>query len=188
MAHGEGWDVPQEIRGGVEFRWWRVTGNRVLVLTLLSESPVWYKGHYLSTGMAPCFGEGCKLCEQRVGAQLRFVVAGAEVTTHRSGLLEVGQTVATELRDLAVNHGGLKGMVIEISKHTFSKRSRMEIRYVSRQEEHWWKEIDVPDIRTALFLGWQKAGFNAPEFEPAPETPAAGPQFRRPRSLVRPAL
>ena len=166
MPQGEGWDVPQEVRGDLEFRWWRVAGNRILVLLCLSNEPVWYRGHFYKGRMVPCAGGGCKLCNDGVGAQLRYVVAAAEVATHRSGLLEVGHTVAQELRDLAVHNNGLRGVVMEISKHSFSRQCRMEIRPVVNTEGPWWREIDYPDPRTALYLGWQKAGYDVPEFAP----------------------
>lgn len=185
MPQGLGWDVPAEVRGDLEFRWWRVSGNRVLVLVMLSDSPLWYRGHFYKGRMVPCFGEGCKLCADGVGAQLRYVVAAAETSTHRSGLLEVGNTVALELRDLDVRHQGLRGMVVEISKHSFSRQSRMELRYIEREEEQWWKEIDFPDIKTALYLGWQKAGYEVPDFEPKVEVPTSQPRFKPPsRKLI----
>lgn len=180
MPTGQGWDVPPEVRGDIEFRWWKVYGNRNLTLVMLSEQPLWYRGHYYRHRMVPCFGDGCKLCAENVGGQLRYVVAAAEITTHRSGLLEVGDTVAKDLRDIAIRHNGMKGMIVEISKHTFSKQSRMEVSYIDREEPPWWREIDAPDIQKALYLGWQKAGYDVPEFEPRNEVPQSQPRFRRP--------
>lgn len=185
MPSGEGWDVPQEVRGDLEFRWFRVGGNRVLVLLCLSDRPVWYRGHYFKGRMVPCQGSGCRLCADGVGAQLRYVVACVEVSTHRSGLLEVGHTVATELRDLAVNHNGLRGLRFEISKHSFSKNSRMEIRPLSDDEGAWWREVDIPDPRTALYLGWQKAGYECPDLEPPTEPTLKGRSFKRPECLMK---
>lgn len=183
MPQGEGWDVPQDVKGDLEFRWWRVAGNRVLVLLCLSDSPVWYRGHFFKGRMVPCAGAGCRLCADGVGAQLRYVVAAAEVATHRSGLLEVGHTVALELRDLAVHHGGMRGMVLEISKHSFSRQSRMEVRPIDREEEPWWREIDYPDPKAALYFGWQKAGFDCPEFEPTESPVRKVDAFKRPKCL-----
>lgn len=185
MPQGLGWDVPQDVRGDLEYRWWRVSGNRVLVLLVLSEAPHWYRGHFYRGRMIPCLGEGCKVCAEKVGAQLRFVVAAADVGTHRSGLLEVGNTVALELRDLAVRHDGLKGLVVEISKHSFSRQSRMELKYVDREEPPWWREIDVPDIELALWLTWQKSGYDMPEIKPKITPASPGVRFVPPSRRER---
>jgi hypothetical protein len=185
MPSGNGWDVPDDVRGDIEFRWWRVPANRILVLVFLSEKPLWYKGHYLNSGMAPCFGDGCKLCEKGIGSQLRFVMAAAEISSHRTGLLEVGNTVATEIRDLAMHNGGLRGLTVEISKHSFSKRSRMEVKCVGRSDDVWWQETDYPDIQTALYLGWQKQGYETPEIPKKVEPVTEVPRFRRPKVSIR---
>lgn len=184
MPQGEGWDVPIEVKGDLEFRWWRVAGNRVLVLLCLSDSPIWYRGHFYKGRMVPCAGAGCRLCADGVGAQLRYVVAAAEVATHRSGLLEVGATVALELRDLAVRHGGMRGMVFEIQKHSFSRQSRMELRPCEDETSPWWREVDFPDPKSALFFGWQKAGFDVPDFQPNEKTTQKVDSFRRPAFLT----
>jgi len=125
------------------------------------------------------------MCADGVGAQLRYVVACVEVSTHRSGLLEVGHTVAIELRDLAVNRGGLSGLRFEVSKHSFSKNSRMELRPLPDEPSAWWREVDVPNPQTALYLGWQKAGFTCPDLEEPPAVSSSKVPFKRPGCLTK---
>lgn len=186
MPAGEGWDVPAEVRGDLEFRWWRVSGNRLLTLLVLSETPLWYRGHYHRGSMVPCLGDGCKMCAEGIGAQLRYVVAAAECSSHRPGLMEVGQTVARELRDLAVRHDGMPGMVVEFTKYSLAKNSRMEIRLVEREESPWWREIDVPDIKLALRLQWEKIGYELPEFARSAEIEE--PRSRAVRRFAPPVI
>jgi len=166
MAFGSGWEVPESERGDLEYRWFRISGNRSLVLVMLSREPIWYRGHYDKGRMNPCLGDGCKLCSAKIGAQLRYVVAAAERSLHRVGLWEMGATVARDLRDLAIRRGELRGSVVEISKHSLSKHSRMEIRLVDQTEGPWWMEIDIPDIRRALYLTWQGQGYDIPDWDP----------------------
>ena len=135
--------------------------------------------------MLPCAGDGCKLCAEHIGAQLRYVVTAAEVSTHRVGLLEVGHTVAMDLRDLAVRCDGMRGMIVELSKHSFSRNSRMELRLVERVEGPWWREIEEPDRRLALHLCFEKGGHDLPEFSRPESTQDKVDRFkgRRPAAV-----
>jgi hypothetical protein len=54
-------------------------------------------------------------------------------------------------------------MVIEVSKHTKNIQSRTEIRYCEHPCEPWFLGLEVPDVATALFLTWHKAGFRMPQ-------------------------
>lgn len=183
MPQGEGWDVPDEVRGDLEFRWFRVAGNRVLILLCLADSPVWYRGHFVKGRMLPCLGQGCKMCSEGVGAQLRYVLPCAERFTHRTGLIEFGHSVAVEVRDLGVRRGGMRGLVFEVSKHSYSKQSRMEVAAVADEAEPWWREVDYPDPKAALYFGWQKSGFDVPEFCPSGQVSLKIDEFRRPECL-----
>jgi hypothetical protein len=95
----------------------------------------------------------------------------------------MGHTVALELRDLAVHHGGMRGLVFEIGKHSFSRQSRMELRTCPDEKEPWWREVDYPDPKSALFFGWQKSGFDVPEFEPTQNPVMKIDRFKRPECL-----
>lgn len=175
-AVGKGWDVPAELDSVGDFRWWKLGGNKVLKLVILSHEPTFYRGHYTNRRMVPCFGDGCALCKAGVGAQLRFVFAAAEPETRQVGLIEVGRTVGLEIRDLAKRHGQLRGMGIELTRFSYSKQSRMEVEYVDRDFGNWWGILPVPDCRRALEATWKRAGkgLEEPDGEPATATPGPG--------------
>jgi len=126
-------------------------------------------------------GEGCLLCKDGVGAQLRFITAAAERATHIVGLLEVGQTVAREIREHSMAFGGLRGLCMEFTKHSFSKNSRMEVTVHEHTEPPWWRELAVPSIKKALYLGWAKKGISMPDLQMSEEDPVEDPRFVRPQ-------
>lgn len=163
MATGEGWDIPDEVTAWSDFHWWKVPVAKVLVLHILSDSPVWYTGHYYKGRMLPCYGDGCDLCAAGVGAQLRYLLVGADAQTRRVGIIEVGRTIALEIRDLASGKRPLRGMTIELSRHSHSKQSRMEVQYVDIETPQWISGLETPDPKTAIVSTWQKAKVPIPE-------------------------
>jgi hypothetical protein len=167
MSVGEGWDPPPSEAGWSDWTWFKVRGGRILVVVILSEAPVWYRAHFYQQRMRPCVGEGCEMCHGRIGDQLRYAFAVAEVSGRRVGLLEVGRSVALQVRDFLPRNEGFRGMVLEFGKYTTAKQSRMEVTYVERPEGPWWRELEVPDVAAALRSTWEKAGFVMPDMQPS---------------------
>jgi hypothetical protein len=166
---GDGWDMPAASNAWNDFTWFKVPASRTLVLVMLSESPVWYAGHFWRQRMRPCQGENCKLCADGVGAQLRYVLVGMEVSIGTVGLIELSRTVALELRDLGDKYNGLRGLCVEIGKVSHSKNSRMSVVAHPGHEIIGWASKEMPDIRTALRNTWLKAGEIVPSgFEEVP--------------------
>jgi len=163
VSVGEGWDPPPSEAGWSDWTWFKVRGGRILVVVILSEAPVWYLAHFYMGRMRPCVGSDCELCHNKIGTQLRYALAVAEVSSRRVGLLEVGKTVALQIRDWVPRNGGLRGMVLELGKYTTSKQSRMEVAFVERSEGPWWHSLEAPDVRRALRSTWEKAGFALPD-------------------------
>lgn len=159
----DGWDVQDEAVGSTDFRWYKVRPGRPLHVVILSDSPSSYVGHFDKGRMHVCIGDDCRWCADQVGAQLRYCVAVAEVLTRRPGLLEVGRSVALEIRDAADRGGGLRGLSVVISKHSSSRHSRMEVEQCSESESTWWQKLTVPDVKKALFLTWEKDGIDMEE-------------------------
>lgn len=157
-TYGKGWDVPPEADSIGDFRWWKLGGNRVLKLVIVSHEAFYYKGHYVGKRMIPCSGDNCALCAKGIGGQLRFVFAAAELDTHQMGLIELGRSVGLEIRDLVARHGQLRGMPIELSRLSYSRNSRMEVEYVDREIGNWWYELAVPDAKKALEATWLRQG------------------------------
>lgn len=162
MPIGEGWDVPAEEIPWSDHHWFRVSPRSSLVVVCLSEAPLWYSGHYVSGRMAPCTGEGCELCGEGIGGQVRYVFAAAEISTKRVGLLEVARGNGLLIRSWIPKRGYFKGMVLELSKHSHSKSSRTEVVYVDREEPPWYLALEVPAVKKALMLTWKKGGFKLP--------------------------
>jgi len=167
---GKGWDIPPEQDTIGDFRWWKLGGGKVLRLVVVSHEAVPYKGHYVNRRMVPCLGDGCKWCAQKIGTQIRFVIAAAEATTQQVGLLEVGRSVGLELRDMSKRHGQLRGMCFCLSRISYSKQSRMEVEYEERDTPGWVFELRAPDIRKALECTWRRQGVpDEDTVEPEPE-------------------
>lgn len=163
MALGSGWDPPAKELGWNDFTWWKVRPNRAMVLYVLSDQPVWYSGHFYRGRMQPCLGEDCKCCADGINAQLRYVIACAEPISGRAGLLEIGRSVALQLRDWAETRGKMRGLCFEITKYSGSKNSRMEINHIPNPVGFQYAHIPTPDITTALVATWQKAGMEIPD-------------------------
>ena len=155
--------MPVQFEGWSDFHWWKVPANRVLVLVCLSEGPVWYSGHFVKGRMEPCYGDGCKSCREGIGAQARYIFVCVEPLSRKVGLLEVSRSVALELREIADARGQLRGMTFEIGKHTRHKQSRMEVMGVPDAPGFDARAFEVPDVKRALILTWEKAGFEVPK-------------------------
>jgi len=113
--------------------------------------------------MWPCCGDECQLCKEGVAAQVRYVLAAAETSTKRVGIIEVGRGIGLQVKDWSMRNGGLKGMHLEFMKHSHSKQSRTEVNYIDEALAPWWRMCPVPDIRKALILTWRKANMPLPE-------------------------
>jgi hypothetical protein len=112
--------------------------------------------------MVPCSGNDCEACGAAIGAQVRYCFAVAEVTTRRIGLIEMGKSNGLMLQEWSARNGGLRGMMVELRKHTKSPQSRTEILYVDDPAPLWSVGVDAPDPALALYLTWHKAGFKMP--------------------------
>jgi hypothetical protein len=160
---GSGWELPPGAEPWSDFHWFQSSTKGVLVLVLLSRSPVWYTGHFNGGRMAPCYNEGCEYCKAGIGSQVRYCFGVVDEVTRRPGLIELGKGNGELLRDWAYRSGGLRGLTVEISKHSRAQQSRTLVQYVDRPSPVWVETIDCPDVALALYLTWHKAGFKMPE-------------------------
>jgi hypothetical protein len=103
------------------------------------------------------------MCAEGCAGQVRYVFAAAEVSTKRVGLLEVGRSNGLLIRSWISRNGGFKGMVLELSKHSHSRSSRTDVRYIDREEPPWYLAAEVPNVKRALLLTWKKAGHELPK-------------------------
>lgn len=153
---GVGWDVPESVRDAIEFHWFHVGPSGVLQLVLLGNQPGWYVGHFDRGRMRQCGRGDCDLCRKGVGAQLRYVLPAAELVTRRSGLMEVGKGVGLLVRDWAISRGGMRGMVIELTRAARSKHSRLDVRLVQGPIPPWSLSMVAPDVERALKSTWDR--------------------------------
>jgi len=156
MAMGSGWEVPADVRDRVEFHWFHVPISGCLVLGILSAAPAWYVGHFEKGRMRQCIGKGCICCEQGLGSQLRYVVSAVDLSTHQVGVLEFGASVAELIRQWASGFGYLRGMMIEISRATKSKHSRMEVSMIRDPPKAWVLATESLDLNEVLERTWER--------------------------------
>lgn len=162
MPVGEGFDLPPDQQPWSDFHWFKVSPRRSLVVVVLSEQPLWYSGHFLDGRMWPCCGTGCEMCAHGIGGQVRYVLACAEVSTRRVGILEIGRGIGLQVRDWIERHETLRGMQLELQKHSLSRQSRTEVLYIDGEVAPWWRTLPIPDVKRALLLTWRKANMPIP--------------------------
>lgn len=162
MAVGDGWEVAAEHAPWSDFHWWKVPTKGGLMLALLGTAPVYYVGHFDDGRMWPCCTPDCGMCREGKGSQVRYVMGAADVTTKRVGILEVGRANGLLIRDWAQSRGAMKGVVIELAKHSHARTSRTEVRLVDKEPGPWIHMLQVPDLKRALILTWDKANMPIP--------------------------
>jgi len=153
---GAGWEVPSEVRDRVEFHWFHSYPGKSLCLGVLSGSPVWYVGHFHQGRMVQCLRDGCSLCEQGVGGQIRYVVSCAELSSRQVGVIELGKSPALMLKDEACRNGGLRGLLFEVVKATKSKHSRMEISMIHEHPPAWLMATEPLDLVEVMSRTWER--------------------------------
>ena len=162
MGVGEGFEVPQSAAPWSDFHWFSVAPRECLNLVVLSERPMWYTGHFYRGRMAPCLEERCQACSEGIGSQIRYAFGVAEITTKRVGMIEMGRGNGLMLQDWSIRAGGLRGLMVEFSKHSKQSQSRTEVKYIDHPPPLWIDGLDGPDVGLALYLTWEKAGFGVP--------------------------
>lgn len=157
MEHvGEGWEVPADVRDRVQFHWFHIAPGQVAVLVILSNAPVWYVGHFKAGRMQPCEMNGCQSCAAGIGRQVRYVMCAVEIATHRVGVLEISESVANLVREWAVPNSGSRGLIVELSKATRSKHSRMEVELIKEHPPAWALALEPLDLYEVLARTWEK--------------------------------
>ena len=162
LAVGVGWEVDPGDQPWSDFHWWKVPTKGVLVLVLIGKEPVYYVGHFVDGRMWPCLKEGCGMCDRGVGSQVRYVMAAAEISSKRIGILEVGRQNGLQIRDWCVGRGGMTGLVLELEKHSHARTSRTEVKLIEKEVGPWPYHVKEVDLKRALLLTWKKADMPVP--------------------------
>jgi hypothetical protein len=157
MPVGAGWEVPTDVRDRVEFHWFHVPKSGALVLAILSQVPVWYVGHFDSGRMKECGGIGCDLCSKGIGRQLRYVVSAVDISTKQVGVFEFGSSVSLLIKQWASGLGYLHGMIIEVTRASKSKHSRMEISLIREHPMSWVMSLEGLPLEEVLERTWERA-------------------------------
>jgi hypothetical protein len=153
---GCGFSAPPDVRDVVEFHWWHVPVGGSLVLVVLSVEPVWYVGHFAQGRMRRCRGDLCRACVDGVGRQIRYVVCAAEVSSRQIGMLEVGSAPMLHIRDRALARGGLRGMILDVSRPARSKHGRLEVSVFEESPPSWSVTTEALDLRMVLERTWAR--------------------------------
>ena len=162
MGVGTGWEVAPEDKPWSDFHWWKVPGKGGIVLALVGKAPLYYIGHFVDGRMWPCTGEGCGLCERAVGSQIRYVMGAVDILSRRVGILEVGRANGLLIRDRCQARGEMCGLVVDLEKHSHARTSRTEVRFSDKEVGPWVHQCEVPDLKRALILTWDKANMPVP--------------------------
>jgi len=178
-----GWDPPDGTSGWSDFHRWKVPGGRILQLIILSSAPVGYSGHFSKGRMHPCYGEGCQLCHDGVGAQVRYMFGGVEPTTRRIGIWDVGRSVALDIKAASEATGLLRGLWWEVSHMSSARQSRTQISVVERDPPSWFCDCRDPDRLRALLETWRKAGYPIPDGMEPKAARKAGPNTVHAKSM-----
>ena len=157
MPVGIGWEVPTDVRDRVEFHWFHVPVSGALVLCVLSNVPVWYVGHFDKGRMRQCTGKGCECCARGLGTQLRYLVSAVDVSSRQVGVFEFGQSVSTLIKQWSSGLGFLKGMIIEVTRVSKSKHSRMEVSMIREHTMPWCMALEGLPLEEVLERTWERA-------------------------------
>jgi hypothetical protein len=157
MLVGKGFDLPEEVRDKTDFHWMHVPVGGSLNLCLLPADPVWYVAHWLSGRMLPCEGQECKLCAKSLGTQIRYVFAVVEISTRRSGLIELGKTNGLQIRDWGGRDGYPTFATFEVYRPGRNKNSRLDVRRIEENVWPWCTLVPVPDHYRALQATWDRS-------------------------------
>jgi hypothetical protein len=71
-------------------------------------------------------------------------------------VIELGKSVALQLRDMAGRNGGLRGMMCEFTKSTKAKHSRTDVAYEEARAPAWALAIPEIDLHEVLARTWER--------------------------------
>lgn len=150
-----GWGCPEEEIGSNSFLWLHVPARGSLDVTILSASPVRYKGHWAGGRMQPCKGaDCCRWCELRMGGQVRYAMAVWDNGGDRGALLEVGPRTATDLQELMkVRSGKLRGLRVTLTKEGGADRGAIRASFGG---PHGGPLPDDYDVAEHLRRAWER--------------------------------
>jgi hypothetical protein len=107
--------------------------------------------------MQQCKGRGCELCKKGLGTQLRYVVSCVDVSTRQVGVFEFGASVSTLIKQWSTGFGYLKGMIIEVTRASKSKHSRMEVNLIKEHPMPWVMALEGLPLEEVLERTWERA-------------------------------
>lgn len=151
---GLGFDAPEDSRGSADFRWLHIPAGQAIEVTIISDLPLWYKGHWFAGRVRKCEGENCPACGMGVGSQRRWVFQ-----VHRPGvstlyLLEISESNALLVRSWIHRAGGFRGMNLMFSRPGQKRNGRVEVEYGPDAAPGRWEEVQILDLQTCLEATW----------------------------------
>lgn len=150
----EGWSEPGGSNDDYRSPFFHVARAGESRLVLLADVPVRYWGHWTRAGLQPCGERSCKLCDEGVGRQLRFVFDVYAWDQMRVAVWEVSSQIAARIRELVGEASSCRGEGVVVWKSTSSKQSRTEVRlWEGALPELATRFGMTPDRRVDLPLG-----------------------------------
>lgn len=123
-----GWGAPREEAERTVSSWFRVPSRGELVVAVLCEQPVRFKGHWDQRRMQLCPGEAtCGYCRVGFPRQTRWALSVHELGQGCTGLLEIGAQAAADLESWALRRGTFRGLVCKFKKENGVKTGRIQV-------------------------------------------------------------
>lgn len=153
----EGFELPPGKTGWTDFKWFHARSDYPTRLTILSDKPISFTGHYYKTRMHPCKGEKCSFCAVGIGTQVRYVFGVVEWETRSVGLYEMSRNHALDVQSWIARFGSVRGMTIEVQRAGRSKHCRIEMSYIEDPAPVFFGIMESPDVKLALQNSFQRA-------------------------------
>jgi len=134
--------------------WFHIPVVGGLDVTILSETPTRYTGHFVGRTMRPCANRGCHWCEVGLGKQLRWVLSVVDMVSGVRGCIEVGAAAAEAIRASTAELGELRGARIRLSRATTARNSEVLVGLKGREPAS--AVPDPVDVSRLLSDMWAK--------------------------------
>jgi len=117
LTGATGYDALEKYAPEPGIVWLHVSARQPLIVALLRDVPFVYYGHFSNGRFRPCAGQDtCIQCAQHAGGKVRAVFSVYDVVNKKSGILEVSDDTAREVKNLTESWGQARGMVVSFRK------------------------------------------------------------------------
>jgi hypothetical protein len=147
---GFGWDAPDTDEKSVDWSWLHVGGGDPRHLIVLSDSALWYIGHWNAGRMVRCAGQQCDLCRQSLGRRRRWLIWVEDEQTTRRYVWEFSDAIAEQFRAAAAKYGSLRGLTFDTWRDSWEGQSRIHVSVTGYAQVLEIQYVDLPALSTVL--------------------------------------